>query len=228
VSDSEGAALGERSMDDRAVELRRAVNSSRARLLEQRRQAEALIAELDALRADADARSTALEEAVSDSARGGAASPAADKSGRARLAVFFAAPQLSVPSPQAASPAPMRAMPARPPLPAFTPVPARAEDEGDGAQQALLLASAWRDPRDGRTLDERLGDPVDLPGAAAAWDAERTGEKTYLVTRHSPDGETDELNVDLETNRVSSAGSTWRPAPQYAATSGVSGVSFAP
>jgi hypothetical protein len=240
VNGNEQAAAGGNTFGARATDLRRAVNASRARLSEQRLLAERLSAELEALRARATevrpaAAAPAAKEAVSDSARVGAASFATERRPRARYAVPLAAPvaalTLFVAFQQfapAAAPAPepparvARPAPARPPLPPLS-LPAatvRADEEVDGAQRALLLAGGWREPDDGRTLDERFGPAVDLPGAAPAWDAERTGERTYAVTRRAPSGDVYEFEVDVALDRVAPAPETRRRlSPLYVAQS---------
>lgn len=51
-----------------------------------------------------------------------------------------------------------------------------------GADEALLLAHDWRLPGDERSLSERLGADGNPPGSAPEWTAERTGDRTYRVT----------------------------------------------
>lgn len=200
----------------RAATLRRAVNASRARLGEQNLRAEVLRRELAALRERA---ACAVTEAVSDSARVGAAPLTAEVGGRGRavcgLAAFslgaFTLAALAFGRPPAAAPATeaapvdtslaAAALPALPVLSWTRPDESIPTDDDEGAQ-ALLLAAAWRDPEDGQTLDERLGAPVDLPGAPPAWNAERTGARSYLVRRRGPAGEIDELAVDLALGSV--------------------------
>jgi hypothetical protein len=157
------------------------------------------------------ASASAAEEAVSDSARVGAASSAA---GRALLILALAASggfaagrrlaDVLLPPPPAPSSTRPRPAPRRPPLPAMDAAfsAPRVPADEEGAQKALLLAGDWRGREDGRTIDERLGVPVDLPGAAPTWSADRTGENTYLVTRRGPDGEEYVFEVDLDQNRA--------------------------
>ncbi len=213
-------------LQTRAARLRRAVNASRALLNEQNFRVEALHRELSILRERADC---AAKEAVSDSAQVGAAPFAAELVGRPRRAWGLAASGVAAlalaagvlsrePAAVPADPAPSRvAAPAPlPALPAFA--SARSDEplptDDDEAEQALLLAAAWRDPQDGQTLDERLGTPVDLPGAPPAWNAERTGARSYLVRRRGPGGEVDELMVDLGLGSVAPCAATRRrPTP---------------
>lgn len=209
----------------RASDLRRAVNVSRARLDEQNRRAQELRRELDVLRERA---ARAAKEAVSDSARVGAASLPARRRDRARgiwgfAALGLAAACLAAVAP-AREPAPASTTAVErgpgaaplPALPAFAPMRSDRSlpTDDDEAAQALLLAAGWRDPEDGQTLDERLGPPVDLPGAPPAWNAERTGARSYLVRRRGPGGEVDELTVDLGLGSVAPCAATRRrPTP---------------
>ncbi|UPT73500.1 MAG: hypothetical protein M0D55_16760 [Elusimicrobiota bacterium] len=52
----------------------------------------------------------------------------------------------------------------------------------DRSQEALLLVHEWTLPGDERTLGDRLGGGLDLPGGRPAWSVERTAENGYRVT----------------------------------------------
>jgi len=231
VSEIQEAASG--SFGARATDLRRAVNASRVRLDEQRREAERLRAELaELLKRAAEApaprmAAPAAAKTVSDSARVGAVSGAAGRRRTASLALPIAALALFIAGQQAGlalqrpaptDPAPAPAEPTRPPLPpleaALATTGATAADEG--AEKALLLAAAWREPQDGLTLDERFGPAVDLPGVAATWEAERTDERSYRVTRRAPNGDEYAFDVDLSLGRVVPE-TRLGPSPQYVA-----------
>lgn len=56
-----------------------------------------------------------------------------------------------------------------------------AEDD-DRSQEALLLVHEWKLPGDEKSLGERLGNELDLPGGRPAWSVERTGANGYRVT----------------------------------------------
>jgi hypothetical protein len=170
----------------------------------------------------------AAEEAVSDSARVGAASCAA---GRALLILALAASGgfatgrrladvLLPPTPPESPATRPRPAPRRPPLPAWDAAldAPRIPADDERAQKALLLAGDWRGRDDGLSVDERLGIPVDLPGTAPAWSAERLGESTYLVTRRGRDGEDYVFEVDLDLNRAAPDRTTrLRLSPQLTA-----------
>ncbi len=52
----------------------------------------------------------------------------------------------------------------------------------DRSQEALLLVHEWKLPGDAKTLGERLGGELELPGGRPAWAVERTGAHGYRVT----------------------------------------------
>lgn len=52
----------------------------------------------------------------------------------------------------------------------------------DRSEEALLLVHEWKLPGDEKTLGDRLGGQVDLPGGRPAWTVERTGARGYRVT----------------------------------------------
>jgi hypothetical protein len=204
--------IGERSVAaahealSKTADLRRAVNSARVRLEEQRRRAELLRAELAALRELA-RRAPAPDamEAVRDSARvlatslgSGARRAARTMLPYAALAAFAAAYDGRVPAPPAPAIAALAEAPAtRPPLPPLSAAPRAAREIEQGEQEALLLADQWRSPSDGRTLAERAGAAPEPPGAPSRWSVDRTGERTYRVSLRADGGVEYELDVDL-------------------------------
>ncbi len=54
--------------------------------------------------------------------------------------------------------------------------------DDDRSQEALLLVHEWRLPGDEKSLGERLGGELDLPGGRPAWRVERVAEHGYRVT----------------------------------------------
>ncbi|MCM2304876.1 MAG: hypothetical protein NDJ72_09255 [Elusimicrobia bacterium] len=84
-----------------------------------------------------------------------------------------AAPNLSA----LAQPAPAVVASARP---AAKGAPVVVDD--DRSQEALLLVHEWKLPGDQKSLGERLGGELELPGGRPAWSVERTGEHGYRVT----------------------------------------------
>jgi hypothetical protein len=54
--------------------------------------------------------------------------------------------------------------------------------DDDRSQEALLLVHEWKLPGDEKSLGERLGGELDLPGGRPSWSVERTGELGYRVT----------------------------------------------
>jgi hypothetical protein len=216
---------------DKALNLREAVNSSRARMHAQREQLARLRSELAALRALAEKTAppaplrtapsrTAplpsaplLKEAASDSAP--AAAPFKTGAGfsigkaapyAAILAVAIAG-QLRPAAPSAAG-IPLTAAVSA--VPKAVPVEsALAGVEDDGADEALLLVHDWRLPGDDRPLSERLDAGGNPPGSQPAWTAERTGERTYRVSyRPSPDASGYDFDVDLDARSVEPAPGT--------------------
>lgn len=54
--------------------------------------------------------------------------------------------------------------------------------DDDRSQEALLLVHEWKLPGDEKSLGERLGGQLDLPGGRPSWTVERTGALGYRVT----------------------------------------------
>lgn len=54
--------------------------------------------------------------------------------------------------------------------------------DDDRSQEAMLLVHEWKLPGDEKSLGERLGGELDLPGTRPAWKVERTGARDYRVT----------------------------------------------
>src|SRR6185312_11921240 len=203
-------------LQDKALNLRESVNSSRARMSAQKERLERLrrdIAELRALagrKAPAPAAAPAPRPApVSKEPAPVSASAATSfrtSAPRGRswtaapyAAIFFAAIGLQV---HASHPRP--AAIALPPMPAMAEAASPAPMPSDGgADEALLLAHDWHMPGDERSLAERLGAGTTPPGSAPEWTAERTGEKTYRVT-FTPNGSEFgyDFDVDLSSRRV--------------------------
>jgi hypothetical protein len=52
----------------------------------------------------------------------------------------------------------------------------------DRSQEALLLVHEWKLPGDEKSLGERLGGELEIPGGRPSWSVERTGAKGYRVT----------------------------------------------
>jgi len=52
----------------------------------------------------------------------------------------------------------------------------------DRSQEALLLVHEWKLPGDAKSLGERLGGELEIPGGRPSWSVERTGSKGYRVT----------------------------------------------
>ena len=215
----EDPALESTALRDKALNLREAVNSSRARMSAQNEQMERLRAQIASLRAlvenpalTAAAKAPAfaapiLKEAVAESAP----QAVSFKTGaRPWLTVPYAAilgVALAVqlrPAPKhpggipladavAAVPAPLE--------PAAAPIPAAKDD--DGANEALLLVHEWRLPGDERALAERLDPGLGLPGTQTAWSVERTGESAYRVSfRSDADAPSYDFDVELNSKRV--------------------------
>lgn len=84
-----------------------------------------------------------------------------------------AAPDLSA----LAHPAPAVVLNARP---AAKGAPVVTDD--DRSEEALLMVHEWKLPGDEKSLGERLGGELDLPGGRPAWTVERTGANGYRVT----------------------------------------------
>jgi len=84
-----------------------------------------------------------------------------------------AAPDLSA----LAHPAPAVVLNARP---AAKGAPVVTDD--DRSEEALLMVHEWKLPGDEKSLGERLGGELDLPGGRPSWTVERTGAHGYRVT----------------------------------------------
>jgi hypothetical protein len=54
--------------------------------------------------------------------------------------------------------------------------------DDDRSEEALLLVHEWKLPGDEKSLGERLGGELDLPGGRPSWSVERTGAHGYRVT----------------------------------------------
>jgi len=54
--------------------------------------------------------------------------------------------------------------------------------EDDRSDEALMLVHEWKLPGDEKSLGERLGRELDLPGGRPAWKVDRTGAHGYRVT----------------------------------------------
>lgn len=54
--------------------------------------------------------------------------------------------------------------------------------DDDRSMEAMLLVHEWKLPGDEKSLGERLGREMDLPGGRPAWSVERTGAHGYRVT----------------------------------------------
>ena len=52
----------------------------------------------------------------------------------------------------------------------------------DRSQEALLLVHQWKLPGDEKSLGERLGGELEIPGGRPSWSVERTGAHGYRVT----------------------------------------------
>ena len=84
-----------------------------------------------------------------------------------------AAPDLSA----LAHPAPAVVLNSRP---AAKGAPVVSDD--DRSEEALLMVHEWKLPGDEKSLGERLGGELDLPGGRPSWTVERTGAHGYRVT----------------------------------------------
>lgn len=226
------------ALRDKALNLREAVNSSRARMSAQRETITRLRADISALRALAESRParaaaspaapapgrsfaapasppppSIVKEPVSDSALA-TASFKTDGLTRARTALPYAAILAFAVAVQL-RPAPHRdaGIPLTAAVPAAPPSsPAASADlaEDDGAEQALLLTHEYRLPGDERPLAERLSSGTNPPGSRPAWTAERTGERAYRVSYRPSDADVSyDFDVDLDSRRVD-------PAPETA------------
>ena len=178
-------------LSDKALNLRRRVNSAHVRISAQKETLERLRREFAELRALADQPRPAT--AYFKTGSGYAAWQPVPY-----IAIFFVAAGLPLHSPR---PQPARAAAAPEPAAVSRPSPAPILD--DGADEALMLARDWRLPGDERPLSERLGLAENPPGAQPEWTVGRTGERTYRVSfrpRRSEAGY--DFDVDLGDRRV--------------------------
>ena len=196
------------ALRDKALNLREAVNSSRARMNAQNDHMARLRAQIASLR-------EMLEESILTVAAGvpAPATPVSKETAAesAPTAVSFQAgarPWRTLPYAAILAVAlaiQLRAAPHRSeeiPSPSAA-VPASAVSEDDGANEALLLVHEWRLPGDERALSDRLDPGVELPGAKPAWTVERTGELAYRVSFHAgEDAPSYDFDVDLDAHRV--------------------------
>lgn len=203
-------AVNDAEIQDKALNLRESVNSSRARMSAQKERLERLRREIAELRAlvgqPASRPAPVLKEAAPVSAAGTVSSKTDSCRDSWRpapyVAIFFAAVGLQVHAsrPGNAFVAPVAAPAAA--TVAATASPRPSLDDG-GADEALLLAHDWRLPGDERTLSERLGADTNPPGSQPQWTAERTGERTYRVTFKASDADDAyDFDVDLAGRRV--------------------------
>ena len=203
-------------LSDKALVLRRSVNSSRARMSAQKERLERLRREIEELRAlvekphaaSAPAGPTLVRSAplVKEAVSVSAAATASFKTG-ARfdswkpvpyIAIFFVAVGMQLHASRAKARAAHAAVPMTAPLATAAP-----DLDDDGAAEALLLAHDWRLPGDELPLSERLGSDTNPPGTQPEWTAERTGERTYQVTYRANRSEASyDFNVDLTARRV--------------------------
>ena len=203
-------------LSDKALVLRRSVNSSRARMSAQKERLERLRTEIEELRAlvekphapAAHASSTLVRSAPimkEDVAVSAAATSSLKTGARADswkpvpyIAIFFVAVGMQLHAARAKA----RVAPASVPMTAALATPAPALDD-DGAAEALLLAHDWRLPGDELPLSERLGGDTNPPGTQPEWTAERTGERTYRVSYRANRADVGyDFDVDLTVRRV--------------------------
>lgn len=75
--------------------------------------------------------------------------------------------------------------------------------DDDRSQEALLLVHEWRLPGDEKSLGERLGGELELPGGRPAWRVERVAEHGYRVTfQPAPKDLPYAFEADIETRVV--------------------------
>ncbi len=185
-------------MRERAEGLRDAAQVKQSRLLAREEALARLRAQVAALKSSLEkpaapaARAVPAKEAGMDSARFTPASPPRTEPKRASYAPYAAillfaavmelagargtaprAPDLS----SLVRPAPEVVQAVKP---AVKGAPVVADE--DRSQEALLLVHEWKLPGDAKSLGERLGGELDLPGGRPAWTVERVAEKGYRVT----------------------------------------------
>jgi hypothetical protein len=205
---------------DKALNLREAVNSSRARMNAQNERLARLRREISELRQLVEMTESARPAPVAVSVPIAPAAPIVKKVApvsaaatasftmgtRANgwkpvpyIAIFFFAVGMQLNATRRAAHAP--AAPVAPIAPAATVAAAASQD--DGADEALMLTHDWRLPGDERSLSERLGSDTNPPGTQPEWTADRTGERTYRVSfRPHPDELGYQFDVDLDARRV--------------------------
>jgi len=190
----------ERSLE-RAAELREAAQAAKTRLAEReaalsrlREQVAALKASLApapaappaprAAPAPVRAPSPAARPAQAPSRRAASGwRPYAPYAAIAACAVLIELGGARLPAPAApdlsalAHPAPAVVLNARP---AAKGAPVVTDD--DRSEEALLMVHEWKLPGDEKSLGERLGGELDLPGGRPSWTVERTGAHGYRVT----------------------------------------------
>ena len=187
---------------DKALNLREAVNSSRARMSAQQETLERLRREIAELRALVDeplplVSAPFVKEAAPDSAPAAVSFKTGARYDSWKpvpyIAIFFLAVGMQLHAARTAAP---------PPPAAVLVAPAVALED-DGADEALLLARDWRLPGDERPLSERLGGDTNPPGTQPEWTAERTGERTYRVSFRANRSDLGyDFDVDLAARRV--------------------------
>lgn len=198
------ARLHAEIMRERAEGLREAAQSAKTRLVEREEALARLRTQVAALKASLKPAPAVVpvpvpvpvsaKEAVLDSARFTPAS--LPQTGRdwksfapyaaiAACAVLMELAGARRPAP----PAPDLAALVRPAPAVVSPAPAKTAAKGapvvadeDRSEEALLLVHEWKMPGDDKSLGERLGGELDLPGGRPAWTVERTAEKGYRVT----------------------------------------------
>ncbi len=75
--------------------------------------------------------------------------------------------------------------------------------DDDRSQEALLLVHEWKLPGDVKSLGERLGGELELPGGRPSWSVERTGARGYRVTFQSAEKDLPyAFEADLESRVV--------------------------
>ncbi len=197
------ARLHAEIMRGRADGLHEAAQSAKTRLVERqealarlRTQVAALKASLNPPPVPAPVRMSVPEkEAVLDSARFTTASlPRTEKNWRSyapHAAIVACAALMELSGARHAAPAALDLASLIRPAPAVVTVTAPAKTaakgspvlaEEDRSQEAMLLVHEWKLPGDEKSLGERLGGEMDLPGGRPAWTVERTTEKGYRVT----------------------------------------------
>lgn len=241
------ALLHARAMRERAEGLRESARTAQARLVAREESLARLRAQVDLLKRSLGSRPAPAKEAAPDSARVAAASlpragaavaaaaapDVATGSGRPRGRLRALAPYAAIllcaaglERGRSVRPAPLSPELVRLARPAFVPAAGHATAKGapvvgddDRSQEALLLVHEWKLPGDLKTLGERLGGELDLPGGRPTWSVERTGERAYRVTHQAgADARPYSFDADLDARMVWPAPETQELlAPQLAA-----------